>query len=641
MIALLGKHNTLKDSPPQPIQLSIEDKTIEANVTDNRQNITVSKPALRADTAPHETQTGQVTVKDWTAIKLSPTPITKNMRAMVVSAHSEATNAGIKILEQGGSAIDAAIAVQATLGLVEPQSSGLGGGAFLLTYDSKTGEIWNYDGRETAPSNIHPEMFLDENKKPLRFLEAITSGLSTGVPGVTDMLHLAHQDYGKLEWGDIHFKHAKDLAENGFAISPRMSNSIVRAGKYALTRQKAARDYFFKKDGKTAHPVDHILKNQDYAKTLTALATNPRALYEGWVAKAIIETINENPRPGYLTLQDLKSYKARKVAPLCSDYREHMVCGPRPPSSGGVATQAILGLIEPYNMPAIGPTVEGWHLFIEASRLAYADRDKYVGDPNFVNVPTEAMLNKAYLAERTELIFPDQAMTNVQAGKPIPLSRGQDETGEVPGTSHFTIIDKDGLVVSMTTTVESAFGSQRMAAGFMLNNQLTDFSFRTHDKNGEPLANAPTPNKRPRSSMAPSIVFAPNGEFLFTTGSPGGSNIIAYTAKTMIAMIDWSMRPDAAIHLPNVIGRGERVKMEAKGLNDEKTNLPIRTGAAAEFGMPPEIISKLEKIGHDVVRSRGEISGIHIIYRMEDGTLIGAADKRREGTVKVTRPTKP
>jgi len=588
----------------------------------------------KAETAPqplHDTSS-------LTQLTLMTTPVTEKQPAMVVTAHPHATKAGIDMLGRGGSALDAAIAVQATLGLVEPQSSGLGGGAFMLTYDSQTGDIWSYDGRERAPKNMPHDVFLDENGAPLRYFDGIISGRSTGVPGAVAMLHLAHQDYGRLAWGEAHFDYAKDLAVNGFHVSPRMADSIARLSKFALGRQKAARDYFFLEDGKTPLPQGHLLTNPLYAQTLTALADNPRALLEGPIAQEIIDTISEPPLPGSLTLEDLASYQPQKMHPICSSYRDHQICGPQAPASGGIATQAILGLLEPYNMAALGPSIAGWHHFIEASRLAYSDRDQYVADPDFVDVPDQAMLDRAYLESRAALIMPDHIIDNVTAGNPAAFIRGQDATPDSPGTSHFTIMDKNGLVVTMTTTVESAFGSQRMAAGFVLNNQLTDFSFRTHDEAGLAIANAPAPLKRPRSSMGPTLVFAPNGEFLFSTGSPGGSNIIAYIAKTLIAIIDWNMTPQAAIDLPNMIGRGGRVKMEAKNLVDEVTNLPIRTGPAVEFGMSPEIIAALEEKGHNIIRSKGEISGLHIIYRHEDGQLLGGADQRREGVIGIITP---
>ncbi len=532
--------------------------------------------------------------------------------AMVASANPHATRAGLEILRQGGSAVDAAIAVQTVLGLVEPQSSGVGGGAFMMVYDNKTGDVWAYGGRETAPAGVTPELFYGDDGQPLRYFERIASGRSTGVPSVMVMLKKAHDDYGKLPWGP-QMEPAITLAEDGFPISPRMAKSIASAGKYALTRQKNARDYFFEADGKTPHPAGFVRDNQPYARTLKALQDNPRALLEGPIAEKIIEATREEPLPGTMTLSDMAAYQAQKRPAICTEYRAHKVCGAQPPSSGGIAVQSILGVLENFDMAELGNTGQGWHTFAEASFLAYADRDKYVADDNFVEVPTEALLDKAYLKSRAALIRPDTAIKDVTAGNPVAFLRGQDATPDSPGTSHFTIVDKTGLTVSMTTTVESIFGSQRMAEGFMLNNQLTDFSALTHDADGLPIANAPAPGKRPRSSMAPTIVFSPNGEFLFTTGSPGGSSIIAYTAKTIVGMIDWGLTPQEAIDLPNVIARNGSIRLEENRLDED-------------------IIKRLEAMGHTVVRSQGEISGLHIIYRQPDGTLIGGADPRREGT---------
>ena len=554
--------------------------------------------------------------------------------AMVVAANPLASEAGAKVLRDGGSAVDAAIAVQAVLGLVEPQSSGLGGGAFLVIYDPKTAKVWNYNGRETAPSEITPELFLDDEGKPLRYFDGIASGRSTGVPGAVVMLHMAHQDYGKMAWGE-QFEDAIALAENGFEVSPRMANIVARMSKFVLGRQEAARDYCFEDDGTTPIGVGFVRDNPDYAQSLKLIADNPRALLEGELAEKIISAVREEPLPGTLSLSDMAAYQPKKSEALCSTYRSYIICGAQPPASGGVAVQSILGTLENFDMAAMGPSEQGWHHFIEASFLAYADRSQYVADDSFVKVPTQLMLNKDYLKSRAALIKDGSAIKGVKAGNPAAFIRGQDATPDSPGTSHFTIVDKDGLTVSMTTTVEAPFGSQRMAGGFMLNNQLTDFSFKTVDDDGLPIANAPAPGKRPRSSMSPTIVFSPNGEFLFTTGSPGGNSIIAYTAKTIVGVLDWGLTPQEAIELPNVIARRGRVSLEAKGIKDEDTNEVQRTGPAAEFGMAESLVEALEANGHKVRRSRGEISGLHIIYRQADGSLIGGVDPRREGAVAV------
>ena len=561
------------------------------------------------------------------------TKTTSKSEGMVAAANPLAVESGLEILRQGGSAVDAAIAIQATLGLVEPQSSGLGGGAFMVVYDPKTAKVWNYNGRETAPANITPELFLDpETKDPLRYFEGIASGRSTGVPGAVVMLHKAHEDYGTLEWGP-QMEPAIKLAEEGFAVSPRMAGLVKRMGGFVLGNDPNARAYFFQEDGTTI-PEGFIRDNQPYAETLRAIQNNPRALLEGPIAEAIIEGTRLDPLPGTLTLDDMAAYQPQKTEALCGLYREHTICGAQPPASGPIAVMSILGMLENFDMKNLGQTVQGWHVFAEASALAYADRNKYIADPDFIEVPVKALMDKGYLASRAALIKSDSAMSDVKAGNPVDFVRGQDATPDSPGTSHFTVVDKNGLTVSMTTTVEAPFGSQRMVNGFMLNNQLTDFSYRPVDADGNPIANAPAPRKRPRSSMAPLIVFNPDGEFLFATGSPGGNSIIAYVAKSVVGLIDWELTPDEAVKLPNVISRRGRVRLESQDLKAEDTDEIDRGAGNVEYGLPNDIVTELEALGHKVVRSKGEISGLHIIYRQEDGTLIGGADPRREGVAK-------
>ncbi|NNC35878.1 MAG: gamma-glutamyltransferase [Hyphomonadaceae bacterium] len=532
-------------------------------------------------------------------------------KGMVSSANPHATDAGIAILRAGGTAVDAAIAVQTTLSLVEPQSSGIGGGSFMVFYDAQSGEVTAYNGREKAPASIDATLFLDENGDPIRRFAGIASGISTGAPGAISMLKMAHEDHGALAWADS-FTPAIKLAEDGFAVSPRMAGLVARFGEYALKKNKASRDYYFHADG-TPIEVGFIRDNQPYADTLKAIAQDYRALYEGPIAEAIVATVREEPLPGTLSLEDLKNYKPTKSKALCSTYRTYMVCGAQPPASGGVAVQSILGQLENFDMSTLGPTLQGWHVFAEASELAYADRDLFVADPEFVDVPVTQLLDKSYLKSRADLIKMDSTMKNVQAGDPVGFKPGKDATPDNPGTSHFSIVDKWGNVVSMTTTVEAPFGSERMTNGFMLNNQLTDFSFRVKDADGKLIANRPQAGKRPRSSMSPHIVFDAHGQFDFATGSPGGNSIIAYTAKTIVAMIDWGMSPQEAADLANVISRNGSVRLE-------------------ENNLAPEIIEGLELLGHKVVRSKGEISGIHIIKRNADGSYEGAADIRREGT---------
>ncbi len=532
--------------------------------------------------------------------------------AMVAAADPRAVAAGLEVIAEGGTAIDAAIAVQAVLGLVEPQSSGIAGGAFLMFYDAQAKRVTMYDGRETAPASATPKLFYGDNDQRLPYVQGIASGRSTGVPGVIAMLAMAHKDHGKTKWSRP-FDRAITYADEGFTVSERMNKVLSRTAGYGLLAQNEnAKNYFFTQDGKPL-PVGFKRVNTPYADSLRAIAKDYRNMYRGPVAQAIIDASRAEPRPGGLSLSDFAAYKPRKRDALCSGYKAVTICGAQPPSSGGVAVQSIMRTLENTDIDANGPhTARGWHLFIEASRLAYADRDLYVGDDAFVDVPITDMLGGAYLKSRAALIKPDTAMKTVKAGNPVDYNPGADMTPDSPGTSHISIVDSYGNALSMTTTVESAFGSQRMAAGMMLNNQLTDFSFEPVDKAGNPIANAVAPGKRPRSSMSPTIVLDKNGDFVLATGSPGGNSIIAYTAKTLVGMLDWGLSPQAAADLPNVIARGKRVKMETEG-------------------MPEDVIGQLKAMGHNLALSDGEISGIHIIRKNPDGSLTGGADMRREG----------
>jgi len=533
---------------------------------------------------------------------------------MVAAAHPDAVEAGLEVLRNGGDAVDAAIAVQTVLSLVEPQSSGIGGGAFMVRYDAATGQTVVYDGREMAPAAASEDLFIGEDGEPLGFVEAWRSGLSTGAPGVIAMLAMAHEDHGQTPWADA-FQPAIALAEDGFEVAPRLNAIAQRMAQFTdIEDTGAAADYLFDENGE-AFPVGHVLTNADYAATLRAVAGDWRNFYTGDIAQEIIAAVGENPRPGALTLEDLAGYEPRRVEALCSPYRIYSVCSAPPPSSGGVAIGMILGILERFDLSQTGPdTVEGWRLFIEASRLAYADRDHYVGDPAYADVPVEGLLDRVYLSGRAGLIDPDQAIAQATHGTPpgAPV-QPEDTTEDAPGTSHFVVVDADGDVVSMTTSVESPFGSGRMAGGFFLNNQLTDFAFEARDEDGRLRPNAVAPGKRPRSSMSPTIVLDEGGGFVLATGSPGGNSIIAYTAKTLVAMLDWGLSPQEAADLPNVVARGDVVRIED--------------------GFDPAIIEQLRTLGFEIEGGRGENSGIHIVRAGEDGALIGAADTRRDGIV--------
>ncbi|MEQ8434671.1 MAG: gamma-glutamyltransferase [Oceanicaulis sp.] len=538
----------------------------------------------------------------------------ESFAGMVAAANPDAVEAGLAVLRRGGDAVDAAIAIQTTLSLVEPQSSGIGGGAFMVRYDAETGEVRVYDGRETAPSAATPDMFLDEAGEPLGFVEAWRSGLSTGAPGVIAMLASAHEQHGALDWA-ASFEPAIALARDGFEVAPRLHNISERMASFSdIEDAGAAADYLFDEAG-APWPVGHVLTNPDYARTLELIASDWRSFYEGPIAEAIVAAVGESPRPGLLTLEDLAGYEPRRHDAVCGAYRGHEVCSAPPPSSGGVALNAILGILERFPMSEHGPdTAEGWALFIEASRLAYADRDRYVGDPGFADVPVEGLIDPVYLSERAGLIDMSDAIETVEAGTPPGAAPQPDDTTEdAPGTTHFVVIDDDGDVVSMTASVESPFGSGRMAGGFFLNNQLTDFAFQPRGADGALLPNAPEPGKRPRSSMSPTIVLDPDGAFHLATGSPGGNSIIAYTAKSLVAMLDWGLDPQAAVALPNVVARGDLVRIEE--------------------GFDPALLEELRARGFQIEGGRGENSGLHVVRVAEDGTLEGGADPRRDGIV--------
>ena len=532
---------------------------------------------------------------------------------MIAAANPLAVDAGLAVLRQGGSAVDAAIAVQAVLGLVEPQSSGIGGGAFMLHYDASTGDVVAYDGREVAPRGATPDMFLGADGKPLGFLDAVKTGRSIGVPGVVAMLELAHREHGKLPWAKP-WEPAIALAEKGFPVPPRMATVI----RQAMTATQLAPDAlaYVTSDGRTPLAEGQQKRNPEYAATLRRIASEgSRGFYDGPVASAIVAAVTRQPNAGSLSLADLKAYRPVKLEPVCRGYRIYLVCGMRPPSSGGIAVLSILGTLESLDMAGNGPqTVRGWHYFIEAQRLAYADRDMYVADDRFVQVPIDGLLDRNYLQARAALISPDQSLATVAAGDPPgAVRKPPDNNGGNTGTSHFVIVDEHGDVVSMTTTVESAFGSQRMAAGFFLNNQLTDFSFRPVDDRGEPIANAVAPGKKPRSSMSPTLIFQ-DGGFHFAVGSPGGNAIIGYVAKAIVGTLDWGLTPQQAVDLPNVVARGPVVVEQAR--------------------MAGTIVNGLKAMGHDFRDGRGEGSGLHAVLLGADGKLVGAADSRRDGVAR-------
>jgi gamma-glutamyltranspeptidase/glutathione hydrolase len=538
---------------------------------------------------------------------------------MVAAANPHATRAGIEILRAGGGALDAAIAVQMVLNLVEPQSSGIGGGAFVLHWDATARQLSTYDGRETAPAAARPDRFLRANGTPMTLAEAVNSGRSIGVPGVLRALELAHAKHGQLPWRRL-FEPAIRLAERGFAVSPRLHRLI--AADTLLHRHAAARSYFYLASGR-ALPVGYWLRNPAFAAVLRRVADEgANALYRGSIAGDIVAAVASHPYPGDLTAQDLASYRALEREALCGSYRGHRICGMPPPSSGAIAVLAILGMLEHQPIAQAQPGSSGAvHLFAEAGRLAYADRDRYVGDPGFLTVPAAGLIDPAYLRDRAQLIRRERSMGQAQPGIPAGarVALGADATLEAGGTSHLSVVDAQGNVVAMTSSIESAFGSRVFVRGFLLNNQLTDFSFAP-EENGLPVANRVEPGKRPRSSMAPTLVFAPDGAFQISVGSAGGSAIINYVARVLVGVLDWKLELQQAIAAPNMGSRNRETEIER--------------GTALEG-----IAAALRAMGH-AVEEADLVSGSHGIARTPRG-LAGGADPRREGVALGERLGKP
>ncbi|MEM0921409.1 MAG: gamma-glutamyltransferase [Pseudomonadota bacterium] len=528
---------------------------------------------------------------------------------MVAAANPHAVEAGARVLSEGGTAADAMVAVQAVLGLVEPQSSGLGGGAFLVWYDANSGEVTTLDGRETAPLSATPTLFQDEAGEPLKFFDAVVGGRSVGTPGTPALMAEAHAQWGTQDWAGL-FAEAIALADGGFPVSPRLA-SLVAGDAERLSRFAATRDYFL--PGGTPLSEGDLLVNADYADTLRKIAAlGVGAFYGGEIAADIVATVRTAPgNPGVLSTTDLDLYEVKERPAVCATYRAHEVCGMGPPSSGALTVGQILGMLDSYDLSALGAeNPEAWRLIGDASRLAFSDRGRYMADSDYVPVPTKGLVAPAYLAERAALLDTDAALESVSPGSPEfdhALLWADDESIELPSTSHISIVDQYGNALSMTTTIENGFGSRLMVRGFLLNNELTDFSFRTH-REGVPIANRLEPGKRPRSSMSPTIVMK-DGAPSMVIGSPGGSRIIGYVAKTIIAQLDWGLDPQQAVALPHLVNRFGTYDVEA--------------GTSAE-----DLLPSLEGLGFKM-NARGLTSGLHVIT-IGDG-LLGAADPRREG----------
>ena len=550
-------------------------------------------------------------------------------RHMAAAANPLAAEAGREMLRQGGSAIDAAIAMQAVLTLVEPQSSGIGGGALIVLWDGKA--VRTFDGRETAPHGATEKLFLQTDGTPMAFTQAQIGGRSVGTPGVLRALELAHRKHGRLPWAKL-FEPAIKLAEQGFAISPRLHQLIASDASMRSSPDMVA--YFMNADG-SPKAAGTLLKNPALAAVLKRIAKEgPDALYTGAVAQEIVAKVQGHANPGSLSLNDLQGYKAKERVPLCTDYKRWQICGMPPPSSGGIAVAQILGTLQALenrdprfalaplkpvrtDKPAgTEPAPEAVHLISEAERLAYADRAQYVADTDFVPVPVKGLVDPTYLASRAALIG-DHSMGTAKPGTPpgIQVAYAPDRSPLRISTSQVVAVDDEGGAVSMTTTIESAFGSHVMVQGFLLNNEMTDFSF-IPEENGQKVANRVEPGKRPRSSMAPTLIFdRQSGEFLATLGSPGGSQIIEYVTKTTLGLLDWSLAPQAAINLPNFGSRNGPTELER-----------------GQFSA--ELIQALKDKGHSV----SEIdmtSGTQAIVRVKDAqgnaSLAGGADPRREG----------
>ena len=532
-------------------------------------------------------------------------------RHMIAAANPLAAEAGRDILRAGGSAVDAAIAAQMVLNLVEPQSSGIGGGGFLLHYAAASGEIAAYDGRETAPKAAHPYMFLDGSGKARTFFDAAVGGLSVGVPGLLRMLELAHREHGRLPWERL-FEPAISLAEEGFEVSPRLHKLL--AGDKHLKTFAAPAGYFYEPNG-TAKPVGAKLVNRPLARTFRIIASfGADAFYSGPVAEAIVDAVRGvSGNPGVMTATDLAAYETKKRDPVCLSYREWLVCGMPPPSSGGITTLQILGLLQGFDLGALGAgSPRAVHLISEASRLAFADRDTYIADPDFVPVPTAGLLDPGYLESRARGISEFRGMGEAQPGMPgvgagLRQAPGTAEHGV--STTHLSVLDVDGNAVAMTSSIENAFGARLMVHGFLLNNQLADFSFLPN-RDAAPIANRVESGKRPRSSMAPVLVFDASGRVVMAIGSPGGSRIIGYVIKVLVGVLDWKLDIQAAIDLPNFVNRNGATELE-KGT-------PILAIAA-----------DLEALGH-AVEARDMNSGLHGIA-VSQGAITGGADPRREG----------
>lgn len=531
---------------------------------------------------------------------------------ILTAANPVAVSAGAKVLKRGGTAADAAVVVQTVLGLVEPQSSGLGGGGFLVYYDAASQSLTTYDGRETAPLAATPSLFQDANGQPVKFFDAVVGGRSVATPATVKLLATIHRKYGKQSWSELH-QPAIALAQQGFIVSERLASAIAR-DEARLKRYPDTQAYFFTPDGNPVAQGER-LTNLEYAVTLEQIAKyGDAAFYQGQIATDIVNKVtNITDNPGVLSKDDFSIYRVVERDPVCAPYREYQICGMGPPSSGALTVGQILGMVSHFDLSALGANSPvAWQIIGDASRLAFADRGRYIADTDYVPMP-EGLLDADYLAKRAAFITKGQALSSVSPGEPRwsqEIALADDDSIELPSTTHMVIVDQYGNIVSMTSTIENGFGSRVMSNGFLLNNQLTDFSFVSHAQ-GYPIANRVEPGKRPRSSMAPTIVMK-DGKPYMAIGSPGGSQIIGYVVKALIAHIDWGMDIQQAIELPNMVNRFGTFDLEA--------------GTEAEQMQQP-----LQAMGFEV-QVRDLNSGLHGVV-FGDNIMLGGADSRREGIV--------
>ncbi|MEM9469407.1 MAG: gamma-glutamyltransferase [Pseudomonadota bacterium] len=545
------------------------------------------------------------------ATGLNTVKAARGSKMMAVTAHPEATRVAYDILKRGGTAMDAAVAAQLILGLVEPQSSGLGGGGFAIYYDATARQVFSYDGRETAPQNVGSHLFIDSDGKPIRFYEAVVGGRAVGVPGMPRLLEMMHRVHGELSWREL-FSPAIQLAEGGFDVTPRLHQSLTASSQRFDIDTKTKLQFF--PDGKTPIQVGERLGNSAYAATLRTLAQDGvDAFYQGHIAKDIVAKVRGiKSNPGQLSLEDFTSYRAKMRNTVCDTYRGYKICSMGEPSSGGLTLLQTLRILEQFNLKALGANnPKSWHIIAEASRLAFADRNKYIADSDFTETPGLTLLDEQYIKARAKLINPEKAMMDVSAGQPDFENQqafGADNKIKNTGTTHISIVDSIGNIVSMTSSIETAFGSHVMVNGFLLNNQLTDFSFKPNDEKGRLIANKVEGGKRPRSSMTPTIIFDPKGQPFMVIGSAGGSRIIGYVLQRIIAAIDWGMPIDQSIAAPHILHRGQKLEVETSGLNKAEP---------------------LKNLGHPVLV--GEMNSGLTAIQFNGRQMVGVADPRREG----------